>query len=61
MYSPLANKALATETMGQNNWVNFSDKYGESNRKDPKNTKFAEQKAGLMPDNIINGKWHNET
>ena len=54
MYSPLANKALFTETAGQNNYVNFGPN-GESNRKDPKNTIYAEQKAGLMPDEIING------
>ena len=58
-YSPLAQKALASETMGQNNWVNFGP-HGEQNRANPANTKFAEQKAGLLPDNIINGKWHNE-
>ncbi len=58
-YSPLAQKALASETMGQNNWVNFGP-HGEQNRANPSNTKFAEQKAGLLPDNIINGKWHNE-
>jgi hypothetical protein len=58
MYSPLAQKALASETMGQNSWVNFSKKYGEHNRVSPQNTKFAEQKAGLLPDTIINGDWH---
>lgn len=58
MFSPLANKALFTETAGQNNWVNWSQSHGEKNRKDPKNTTFAEQKAGLMPDNIINKDWH---
>lgn len=58
MYSPLAAKALATETMGQNNWVNWSASHGEKNRKDPANTTFAEQKAGLLPDHILNGKWH---
>ncbi len=61
MYSPLAGKALATETMGQNSWVNFSREHGESNRKNPKETKYADQKAGLLPDDIINGEWHNET
>lgn len=61
MYSPLAQKALASETMGQNNWVNWSKSHGDSNRKDPSNTKFADQKAGLLPDHIVNGNWHNET
>jgi hypothetical protein len=56
-FSPLAQKALATETMGQNNWVNFGP-YGEKNRKNPENTTYAEQKSGLLPDEIINGRWH---
>lgn len=59
MYSPLANKALATETLGQNSWVNFGP-HGEHNRANPHETKYAEQKAGLMPDHIINGDWHSE-
>jgi hypothetical protein len=50
MYSPLAQKALASETRGQNSWVNFSSKVGELNRKDPANTVFADQKAGILPD-----------
>jgi hypothetical protein len=58
MYSPEAQKALASETMGQNNTVNFG-KHGESNRKNPHKTVYAEQKAGLLPDEIINGKWHH--
>ena len=46
--------------MGQNNWVNWSNIHGENNRKNPQDTKFAEQKAGLLPEEIINGDWHNE-
>lgn len=61
MYTPLAQQALATETMGQNNWVNFSQKHGENNRKNPAQTVYAEQKAGLLPSHIIHGKWHGET
>jgi len=60
-YSPLAQQALATETMGQNNWVNFSREHGENNRKNPSKTVYAEQKAGLLPSHIINGKWHHES
>ena len=56
-FSPLAQKALASETMGQNSWVNFGP-HGEENRKNPANTVYADQKAGLLPDEIINGKWH---
>ena len=49
MYSPLAQKALTSETRGQNSWVNFGP-HGENNRKDPANTVYANQKAGLLPD-----------
>jgi GNAT superfamily N-acetyltransferase len=59
MFSPLAQKALATETLGQNSTVNFG-KHAEHNRKNPSKTIYADQKAGLLPDNIINQKWHGE-
>lgn len=49
MLSPKAQKALATETRGQNSWVNYGP-FGESNRKNPANTVYADQKAGLLPD-----------
>jgi len=49
MYSPEAQKALTTETRGQNSWVNFGPQ-GEANRANPENTQYAEQKAGLLPD-----------
>ena len=57
MFSPEATKALFTETAGQNNWVNFGP-FGKQNRKDPANTKFSDQKAGLFPNEIISGKFH---
>ena len=57
MYSPLAGKALASETLGQNSWVNFGP-HGEHNQKNPSKTIYAEQKAGLLPDEIVNGLWH---
>jgi hypothetical protein len=57
MYSPSAQKALASETLGQNSWVNFGP-HGENNRKNPEKTVYAEQKAGLLPDHIVNGNWH---
>lgn len=59
MYSPLAGKALASETMGQNSWVNFGP-HGEHNQKNPAQTIYAEQKAGLLPDEVINGLWHEQ-
>lgn len=58
MYSETAGKALASETMGQNNWVNFGP-MGEKNRADPKHTTYAEQKAGLLPPDILKGVYHN--
>lgn len=48
MFSPEAQKALASETRGQNSWVNYGP-LGEANRASPANTVFAEQKAGLLP------------
>ena len=40
MFSPLAQRALTTDTRGQNSWFNFGPKPGQ----------FAEQKAALMPE-----------
>lgn len=57
MYSPLAQKALASETLMQNQWVNFG-KHGEHNRKNPAKTIYADQKAAIAPDWVLNGKWH---
>lgn len=49
MYSPMARGALATETRGQNSWVNFGP-HAEHNRANPAQTIYAEQKAGLLPE-----------
>lgn len=49
MYSPLAARAMTTETRGQNSWVNFGP-YGDSNRANQKETVFADQKVGLLPE-----------
>jgi len=57
MYSPIASRALASETLGQNSWVNFG-LHAEHNQKNPSQTIYAEQKAGLLPDEIISGLWH---
>lgn len=48
MFTPEAHGALTSETRGQNSWVNFGP-HGEQNRKNPQNTIYAPQKAGLMP------------
>ena len=50
MYSALARRAMTTETRGQNSWVNYGP-HGEANRKaSPKDTIYADQKTGLLPD-----------
>src|SRR5690606_23830307 len=41
MYTPLAARALMTETRGQNSWVNYGP-YGEANRANPRETIYAE-------------------
>ena len=63
MYSPLAGKALFTETAGQSNWGGYNKKSGASNMKliaegRYNDLVFADQKAGLFPDHIINTEWH---
>jgi hypothetical protein len=49
MFSPLAAKAMTSETRGQNSWVNYGPK-GEQNRANQKETVYADQKVGLLPD-----------
>lgn len=50
MFSPQARQALASETRGQNSWVNFGP-YGQQNQTaNQGETVYAPQKAGLMPD-----------
>ncbi len=48
MFSELARQALATETRGQNSWVNF----GPFSRRPPKERPFAEQKAFILPQRL---------
>jgi len=52
MYSPLAARAMTSETRGQNSWVNFGP-YGDSNRANQKETVFADQKVGLLPEWVM--------
>ena len=53
MYSPLARKAVTSETRGQNSWVNYGP-YGEQNRKaSAADTQYAPQKTGLLPDWVM--------
>ena len=50
MFTPLARAALTSETRGQNSWVNFGP-HGHKNRKaSSEDTRFADQKIGLLPD-----------
>lgn len=49
MYSPEARGAVTTETRGQNSWVNFGPN-GETNRANPAQTVYSEQKVGLLPE-----------
>lgn len=51
MFSDAAKPAMTAETRGQNSWVNFGP-HGEANRANPAETRYAEQKAGLLPENI---------
>ena len=53
MYSPLAQKALATETLGQNAWVNFGPNAEANRGASAAKTVYAQQKAGLLPDAVI--------
>jgi hypothetical protein len=49
MYSPEALPAAASETRGQNSWVNFGP-YGKQNQTaSPSATEYAAQKTGLLP------------
>lgn len=60
MYTPVARRAMTTETRGQNSWVNFGPQMrnakggiiqkGEPGYLSPKDRVFAEQKIGLMPE-----------
>lgn len=58
MYSPMAQKALTAETRGQNSWVNYGP-HGEENRKNPANTKYADQKATVLPDWASDSEHHS--
>jgi hypothetical protein len=53
MYSPEAKKAMASETRGQNSWVNYGP-HGRYNRQATgERTWFAPQKAGILPQEHI--------
>jgi hypothetical protein len=55
LYSDAARPALATETLGQNAWVNRGP-HGDTNRTASQaDTVYADQKAGLMPPHTYEG------
>jgi hypothetical protein len=56
MYSPTARPAMTVETKMQNHWVNLGP-HGEHNRANPNQTIFAEQKAYLPPEDIVNHRY----
>ncbi len=57
MYTPLARRAMTTETRGQNSWVNYGP-HGETNRTAKNDdTIYADQKAGLLPEEFSEDRY----
>ena len=53
MFSPLARRAMTSETRGQNSWLNWGP-HGEKNRTaKTEDTIFADQKTGLLPQEFV--------
>lgn len=54
MFTPLARRAMTTETRGQNSWVNYGkhlrNEDGTIKKVSAKEKPFAEQKVGLLPE-----------
>ena len=50
MFSPDAQRALATETRGQNSFVNFGPEAAANKGASQAETRYAPQKIGLLPD-----------
>lgn len=50
MYSPLARRAMTTETRGQNSWVNFGPFAEKNKTAGPADTVYADQKVTLLPE-----------
>lgn len=49
MYSPLARRAMTSETRGQNSWVNFGPEAAFNSTASGADTVYADQKVGLLP------------
>ena len=54
MFSPLARAALASETRGQNSWVNFGPAAKQNENASAADTVYADQKVGILPEFVIN-------
>lgn len=52
MFSPEARRAMAVETRGQNSFINFGPD-AQWNRANPAQTRYPQQKVGLMPDELM--------
>jgi hypothetical protein len=50
MFSPQAQRALTTETRGQNSWLNYGPHGAKNRTAKTADTVFADQKVGLMPE-----------
>jgi hypothetical protein len=50
MFSPAAQRALTTETRGQNSWVNFGPFAEHNKTATGETTQYAPQKIGLLPE-----------
>ena len=50
MYTPLARRAMTSETRGQNSWVNFGPHAEANKTASGADTVYAPQKFGLMPE-----------
>lgn len=50
MYSPLARRAVTTETRGQNSWVNYGPQSEFNRTASAADTIYADQKLGLLPE-----------
>jgi len=53
MYSPLARKAMTSETRGQNSWVNFGPSGDDNRLASSADTVYGEQKIGIMPEWVL--------
>jgi hypothetical protein len=58
MFSPMARRALASETRGQNSYVNYGPNGANNQQANQADTVFAEQKAGIMPDWTTDANLH---